>query len=278
MKYLVLLLAFVNFNCFYNTDKIRANENEYSERTRKIKTIVEYTESNGTRESRTEYAYDAEGNLTEIRKYKGQVELEINFYQYHNGKLVDKCIGLYEHFDPDDSEYRCAYSENIQYDGYGQKTKSIIYDTSSLTNPIIKSYIYHTQLNQVKVNSSTENKTYLGSDIYKYDSYNRLLNSKHLNEKGVVQKEIKYSYNRNGNLKKKIVFNEKNKLEKKHLYKYDHKDKLIVERYIQYSNTGKDKIKSEYDYNLFGNRIKETKYSNGKVISTKKREITYYDE
>ncbi len=278
MRYIVLLLILINLNCSYTICRKRINENGYLKKTRTIKSIVECTvNSEGFTESKIVFSFDGKGNLIKRVKFENDLELEVDLYQYDNGKLIEKCIGLYEHFDPEDSEYRCAYIENYQYDKFGQKIKSIVYDTSSLINPITKLYYYNNELNQVKVNCLKENGTLIDSYIYYYDIYNRLLSMKQMNEKGIVQKKIEYSYDQRGIIRKKIILNEKDKLVEKYLYRYDGEDNLTFEKLIQYLKRGKNKFKSKYHYNLLGDRIKETKYSKGKIIEVKNREIMYYE-
>ncbi|MBK6344552.1 MAG: hypothetical protein IPF68_01240 [Bacteroidales bacterium] len=137
---------------------------------------------------------------------------------------------------------------------------------------------------------------------YKYDSEGRLLKDVSFNDKGQIEKEIAYLYgkddfltevnilNPNGELQKKVryvysssgfmaesnQYKANGELERRITYLQDLKGNNIEEKTYSFEGILLTSVLYKYEYDVWGNWIKKTSFSNEKPVSITERKIIYF--
>jgi hypothetical protein len=221
----------------------------------KVHVITQYNGKKGEKDTWTMiYRYDSLGNRVKSNVFRKNIFNANGIMGSTTTYEYDKNGNEIEHRTYN-SDSELTWVIKHRYDTYGNKVKTFIYNFHKIPDGKligITSYIYkNTQLIREEKESD--------STIYHYDNSGNIIETIEY-DNGILRTRQKYRYDSLDNMIEVIYFQNNEGKEEPGVPK----DWTSTSQYI-YEN-----------YDSYGNWLKKTEYSNGKLFSTYEREITYH--
>lgn len=245
------------------------------------------------------YFFDVNNNLIKEQTYnKDGTESERTIYKYNNKNdkvestsyaeddyLTWKGNFTYD-YDENDSILKHTYysksyfdaeiggSYEYKYDIKGNMTEMLSRDLSGKQN-LKYTYEYNNNGKLLKESHYDANNKLEQISSYKRDQNGNTLE---FHQKNFHYKDSKslYKYNEKGNKTETIELDENNNLIKKSKYYYNDENSVVKSLIYNSSNKLEKKVEYERVFNEFGDCIETKQFTNGKLKSITKLEITYY--
>jgi len=224
------------------------------------------------------FKHDSKGNLIEKRTYSLDGSLNSKFtYKYNDNEvLVEECQYMPRwHVRTDKMDF-LEYKTKYEYDENRNLTKKNKYDLFGSLE-FIQTIKHDSRGNIIEDCNFNKNGDPITKTIYGYDKYNNLISEDfYIKDSICGTEEFKYEYDEEGNIKEKSWLNSDGSLNKS-IYTYNDLGYLQeVNSYLGNHPTA-DKTTEKYEkFDMNGNWIIRTKFSNEILEKVVEREIDYY--
>lgn len=256
------------------------------------KLIQEESYEKGGKHHRHNYKHDDKNNLLEYTKYFNENFLIKHTYQYdEKGNRVEEI-----HYDPNTNS-EIKWISKYEYDQKGNKIKAYFYNPDgSLYNRYTYKYdrkgtlIQETQYTDAflenkytyryeEVEESDKIKDIKSHDKYRYefDDKGNLTKMFYYYPDGTILSKDIFKYDERGNEIEVILYRDNKILTYKTTLRYDEKGNKIEEIMYYHDGSVTYSANKDYEYDSYGNWIKEIEYRDGVGKYIIEREITYYE-
>ena len=164
----------------------------------------------------------------------------------------------------------------IRFNDKGKTTEENEYITGGILHRK-RAYKYNSKGDMVEINVYWSDGSLLGKAIYKYDDRQNNIEYSVYGSDGSLNSKETYKYDSKGNKTEYCEYNSDDSLNSKETYRYDNKGNIIEANIYNSDNVQLKYSLYKYIFDIKGNWIKKTCYTNNIPNKITERVIEYYE-